>query len=58
MGETRKAFLELAGSPCKMWEVTIYSISMLPSNYLEFTTKPTLKQNRRIHIAEIEEDGE
>ena len=54
--EEIKAFIETAKSPRKMWELEILNLYNLLSKYLEFTKKPTLKENRRIYIAGAENE--
>ena len=48
LDETQKAYIEEAKTPRKMWEVAIYSISMLLLNYEGFTVKPTLEKKKKI----------
>ncbi|MCH7518243.1 MAG: hypothetical protein IH964_04365 [Candidatus Dadabacteria bacterium] len=56
LDEKQKAFYEKAKGPRRMWEVAIYSISTLLSNYEGFTVKPTLEGKRKVKIAGIEAD--
>lgn len=56
LDKKRKASYEEAKNPRRMWEVAIYSISMLLSNYEGFTVKPTLEEKMKVKIAGIEDD--
>jgi len=56
LDEKQKASYEEAKNPRKMWEVAIYSISMLLSNYEGFTVKPTLEEKMKVKFIGIEDD--